>query len=149
MQSYSVCMEMCSRSAVIPGVSGWASVCGWPSVWLVAVVMIRAWVMVTWNASVRASVVWSWVTSVWVWAILTVTSVIAGMWLGSGPVIPVPAPVMMPRSRSSTVPCVGAVSLLICRCAWWWYSVWAICCYMTILIAIKTSYIWAMMGNVS
>ena len=128
----------CSRSATIPGVSGW------PSVWHGEVITIRAWVTATWSASVRASVLWSGVVPVWLWAIPTVTLVIAGMWLGSGPVIPVPVPVMMPRSWSSMVPCIGVMSLLMCRCAWWWYSVWAICCYRTILITIKTSYMQAM-----
>ena len=95
--------SMCSRSAAIPGVDGWASMCGWPSVWHVMAIMIRAWVMAIWSASVRASVVWSGAAPVWVWAIPTVTLVIAGMWLGSGPAIPVPVHVMMPRSQSSMV----------------------------------------------
>ena len=130
---------MCPGSAAISRMSGEASMWRWFPVWCVAAIMTNAWVAVAWSAPVRASVTWLGVASVWV--ISTVTSVSVGMWLWSVPVIPVSVSVMMSRGGSSVMPCVRVMSFMMCRYAWWWYLASAVCCYMTILITFKTSYI--------
>ena len=41
------------------------------------------------------------------------------------------------------------LSLMVCKHAWWWYSIWTVHCYMTIFIAFKAMYIWATMCHVA
>ena len=58
------------------------------------------------------------------------------VWLQSWPAIPVPVLVVVSRGQSGVMLCVSSPG--VCRCAWWWYSIWTIFCYVTILIALKT-----------
>ena len=135
----------CPVSAVISRMGGGASMWRWFPVWCVAMIMINAWVTVTWSAPLRASVAWSRVASVWVIMIVTLVSV--GMWLWPGAVMPVSVSVMVSRGGSSVMLCVRVMSFMMWRHAWQWYLDWAVCCYMTILI--QNIFIWAMMCNVS
>ena len=48
---------------------------------------------------------------------------------------------------SGVMPCVP--SPVSCRCAWWWYSIQTICCYVAILITLKTMHVRAIMCNVA
>ena len=139
--------SMWSRSAVISGMSGGTSMWWWPSVWCVTSIMISTWVSMMWCASVRASVIRSGVTSVWF--VVAVALISVHVWLGSRSAEPVSVPVMMSRSRPSMVPCIKVMLLVAGCCAWWQYFVWAISCYETILIAIKSSYMWTMACNMS
>ena len=102
-------------------------------------------VMVSGSASVGASVMWLGTT--FVWTIKTVTSISTRVWLQSWPAVPVPVPVVVSGGWSGMMPCVP--SPVACRCAWWWYSICTICCYVTILNALKTMHIRAIMCNVA
>ena len=69
------------------------------------------------------------------------------MWSGSAK--PVSVPVTILGSESSPVSHARMMFSVACRCAWWWYLVWAVCSYMTIFITIETSYIGTMVCHVS
>ena len=122
------------------------STSGWSPVWCVMVIMISAGVMVSRSASVVASVMWSGMTFVWI--IATVTLIWVGVWLWSWPAMSVPVPVVVSRSQSGAMPCVRVLSLMECRCAWWWYPIWAVHYYMTIFITFKAMYMQAMTCDV-
>ena len=146
MKSYSVCMEYVVYICYDP----WSELMSF-SVWITSCVVCH----ISNNKSLSdgyikcfCEVIWSGVASVWVWVILTMTAVIVGMWLGSGPVIPVPVLWW----------CLE-VDLVWCLVLEWCLFGCAgvpdggilsgqSACYMTILITIKTSYTGAMMGNV-
>ena len=57
---------------------------------------------------------------------------------------PVFVPVIMVRCGSSMVSHARMMFSVLCRCTWWWYFVWTVCCNMTIFIAIKTFYMGTM-----
>ena len=139
--------SMWSRSAVISGMSGWTSMWWWPSVWCVVSITISTWVSMMWCASVRVSVIRPGATSVWV--VVAVVLISVSVWLGSRSAEPMSVSVMMSRSRPSMMPCIRVMLFVVGQWAWWWYFVWAICCYMTILITIRTLYMWAMACHVS
>ena len=136
-----------SGFTVISGVSWGISAWGGSLAWSVMMVMRSAGVTVLWSAPVVASLMWPGVTLRWV--IMAVTSISMRVQLLPWPTISIPVPMMMPRSGSGEMPCAWVLSLMACRHAWWWYPIWAVCCYMSVLIAFKTLHIWAMTGNVA
>ena len=131
----------------ISGVSWGISAWGWSPVWCVMAVMRSAGLMVSWSAPVVVSVMWSGAAPVWV--ITAVTSISVRVQLWSWPAILIPVPVMVPKSGSGVIPCAWVLSVMVCRCAWWWYPIWAVHCYVALFITFKILYIQAIMGNVA
>ena len=139
--------SMWSRSTVLSWMCREASMWRRPSMWCVLSIMISTSISAAWCASVGASVMWPGATSLWVILTLTSVSVSAQMWSGSAKSVSVP--VMMPRSGSSLVYHARMMFSVACRCAWWWYLDCTVCCYMTVFIAIETSYTGTMAWHVS
>ena len=132
-----------SGSAAIPGMSRGTSTWGWSSMWGVVTITISTGVMASWSTPMVAStlpVISPGMASMGVVMTMASISVWLGLWPGSA--VPVSVPVMVSGSWSGAMHCVGILSLMTCRCTWWWYPIWTIHYYMTIFITLKTLDIW-------
>ena len=120
--------------------AGGTSTWGWSSMWCVA--GQKLWVLWKWHRS--ASMVASAISMMWpltasVGVVMTMTPI--STWLGLWPwsAVPIFVPVMVSRSWSGAMPGVGILSMMMCRCSWWWYPIWTVCYYITILHHIQSN----------
>ena len=107
-------------------------------------------VWTSWNTPVMSSVVpviWPGTAPVGIVVTVAAVSVIMGLW--SRPTASVSVIVIVAWSWLIWVSTSRLWSVLTCRCTWRWYPVWAIHYYVSLFIALKTSYIRAMMCYVT
>ena len=109
--------------------------------WSVAVskMCINVWVWASWTTPVMASVipvVWPGTASVGIMMTLAVISVRMGIW--SRPTVSVPVFMMVAWVWYSLAATMRLWSMVMCRCTWRRYLMWAIHYNVTILITLKT-----------
>ena len=92
-------------------------------------------------------VTWPGMVSVGVMAASAMVSVRMRLW--SGPTASVFAFMAVEGCQSIVRSMLGWWSVVMCRCAWRWYSMWIIYYYVSIFITLKTSDIWTMTCNVT
>ena len=132
------------RPTVISRMCRRASMQWRPSMWCVSLMMISVWVYVARCSSVWMSVIWPGVTSLWITPAVTSVCVAVGMW--SWPVKPVSLWVWQDVDLGWCLKLEWC--FVLCRCTWWWYFVWTVCCNMTVFVTIKTFYMGTMACHV-
>ena len=109
---------------------------------MVRMVNIGIWVWASWITSMMLSVVpmvQPRMASVGIMATLAAVSSVIWLWSGSTAFVPVL--VMVAWGWPMGISMLRMWSVVMCRCTWWWYPVWAIHYYVSVFIAFKTSYI--------
>ena len=142
--------SMCSGSTVF---SGGLSVWWGPAMWCVTAVAVCAGTSVMWGAMAWRSMKWSRMASVEI--IMAVTPVSGVMWARTWLAESVSVSMVMVRMSGVAVPrcwpvtSTRGVISVPCWHAWRRYFVRAICCNMSIIVAIKMSNVWTIACHVA
>ena len=120
----------------------------------VSVVAMWTGAPIMWGAAMGRSMEGSWIVPVVLMLAIAPITVVTRMGLrvaesGPVPVVVVRMPGVTGSPRGGSPIPVPVVSSVMGWCTWWQYLVWAVHCYMSIIIAIIAPYVWTIACHVA